>query len=465
MVNDATNVEIPYLYSRLIDHLGEGAAQMPVVREAIALFQQPNLALAMNALLSSPNLSYEALGAVSPNRYSAPTLARLSRPKSAAEFADGPVEYTDVSISESERGSCVANGIFLIHHEGRRVAMLIHTREEGFRDFVRIEVMAAERTIAELFLRDFVRNVRNAEAFRGKVLSVCESCDGINVDFHKLPHIDRRKLILSDDLLCRIERHTLTFNKHAEKLRRAGQHLKRGLLLYGPPGTGKTLTAMYLASQMPQRTVFIVTGASVGAIQSVCALANTLTPATVILEDVDLIGQERKQQSVGANAVLFELLNQMDGLAEDADILFLLTTNHPETLESALAARPGRIDQALEIPPPDASCRRRLLDLYAAGLQTEVDDWDRFVARTNGVSAAFMRELLRKAAVYAAEEETSELVVKDRHLEEAVDDLLLSMNATMQRVLGVSSHSYRDVAPEAGSIEDDSEDENDIIVC
>ena len=39
----------------------------------------------------------------------------------------------------------------------------------------------------------------------------------------------------------------------------------------------------------------------------------------------------------------FELLNEMDGLSEDVDVLFLLTTNRVEVLESALATRPGRV--------------------------------------------------------------------------------------------------------------------------
>ena len=87
-------------------------------------------------------------------------------------------------------------------------------------------------------------------------------------------------------------------------------------------------------------------------------MARVLEPATIILEDVDLIGTQRDRQMVDANALLFELLNQMDGLADDADILFLLTTNRPDVLEPALAARPGRIDQAIAVPPPDEDCRR-----------------------------------------------------------------------------------------------------------
>jgi cell division protease FtsH len=88
--------------------------------------------------------------------------------------------------------------------------------------------------------------------------------------------------------------------------------LKRGVLLHGPPGTGKTLSAMYLAAQMPGRTVLLMTGGSVRALEAACKLARMLTPATIILEDVDLIGTEREHQTVGANALLFELLNQMD---------------------------------------------------------------------------------------------------------------------------------------------------------
>jgi ATP-dependent 26S proteasome regulatory subunit len=83
----------------------------------------------------------------------------------------------------------------------------------------------------------------------------------------------------------------------------------------------------------------------------------------------------------------------MDGLAEDVDVLFVLTTNRPEILEPALAARPGRIDLAIEVPLPDADCRRRLLELYGRGLKLELTEPDKLIARTEGASGAFIREL------------------------------------------------------------------------
>ena len=71
----------------------------------------------------------------------------------------------------------------------------------------------------------------------------------------------------------------------------------------------------------------------------------------------------------GQHPLLFQLLNEMDGLAEDADVVFVLTTNRADLLEPALAARPGRVDQAVELGLPDATARRALLELYRGRLR------------------------------------------------------------------------------------------------
>ncbi|MFL5626038.1 MAG: AAA family ATPase [Ktedonobacteraceae bacterium] len=194
---------------------------------------------------------------------------------------------------------------------------------------------------------------------------------------------------------------------------------------------------MYIARQMPERTVILLTGRGVGLLERSCKMARLLQPATLILEDVDLIAEERTHQDTGCNVLLFELLNQMDGLADDADILFLLTTNRPDILEPALAARPGRIDQAIEIPLPDYACRQRLFDLYGEGLTLHLDHLPQLLEQTEGVSATFIRELLRKAALFAADER-AELIVEDRHIEEALRELLLEGGELTRRLLGAS---------------------------
>jgi ATP-dependent 26S proteasome regulatory subunit len=133
---------------------------------------------------------------------------------------------------------------------------------------------------------------------------------------------------------------------------------------------------MYLVGRMPGRTVILTTGRGMGMIQAVGHMARVLAPAMVVLEDVDLIAQERGQPFQQTGPLLFELLNEMDGLADDCDVIFVLTTNRPDMLEPALAARPGRIDLAVELPSPDADGRHRLsrrtLDRIAALSKTPV---------------------------------------------------------------------------------------------
>jgi ATP-dependent 26S proteasome regulatory subunit len=163
-------------------------------------------------------------------------------------------------------------------------------------------------------------------------------------------------------------------------------------------------------------------------------MARVLQPSLVILEDVDLIAEERTRDGA-CTALLFELLNQMDGLADDADVIFLLTTNRPEILEPALAARPGRIDQAIEIPLPDSTCRKRLIDLYARGLNLKLERLDHLIEKTDGASAAFVRELLRKAALFSTDEGGD--VVADRHVEEALHELVVDGGALTKSLLGV----------------------------
>jgi ATP-dependent 26S proteasome regulatory subunit len=268
--------------------------------------------------------------------------------------------------------------------------------------------------------------MRRLNVYRGHVISLSPGQMGMGpqtlVVFHSLSSPRREDVVLPPGLLERVERHTITFSEHSEELLAAGRSLKRGLLLYGAPGTGKTLTVMYLCGRMPERTVILTTGRGLGMVGLVSQMARQLAPSMVVLEDVDLIAEERGQPFTPTGPLLFELLNEMDGLRDDCDVIFVLTTNRPDILEPALAARPGRVDLAVELPLPDADGRRRLLQLYARGLDATSVDWEPFVERTDGVSPAYIKELLRKAALHGAEEGAAGTVT-DGRLEAAMTEL------------------------------------------
>ena len=216
---------------------------------------------------------------------------------------------------------------------------------------------------------------------------------------HKLPPVRREDVILPEATLKLLDRNVMSFVEGRAHLRRLGQSTRKGILLYGPPGTGKTHTIRYLASNLPGHTTLIITAAQVGGLGHYMSLARLLQPAMVVIEDVDLIARDRENMSGPCEESLLNmLLNEMDGLKEDADILFVLTTNRPEQLESALASRPGRIDQAIEVPLPDDISRGKLVRLYGKGLPIDTAVVSEAARRTEGVSAAFIKELMRRVA-------------------------------------------------------------------
>jgi hypothetical protein len=440
-VADHSPAHEPVLRQRLIGHFRADVAQFSIISDQFDMCERPNLQLALDSLLAAEGRSVELLGINAGGSYSyyGIGLAQLLMPAQpdGARVTQGPVEYSNVDLEGGRVLPCVESGLYLITDADLKLAVVM--RGPGDRPYSRslhVEVMAPERARSEAFLAELRRAMRGKNVYRGRVLSLEEDRhEELRVEFHSLPRIRRDQIILPSDLLDRIERQTVRFGELSDKLLAGGRHLKRGILLHGPPGTGKTLTAMYLASLMKNRTVILLTGRGLGLIEQSCAMARALQPAMVVLEDVDLVAEERTRQGQACNALLFELLNQMDGLADDADIIFLLTTNRPDILEPALASRPGRVDQAIEVPLPDADCRRGLFDLYGAGLKLDPEKLRKTIDRTEGASAAFIRELMRKAALFAADEGSAE--IQDSHVDEALDELVISGGPLTQTLLGM----------------------------
>ena len=133
--------------------------------------------------------------------------------------------------------------------------------------------------------------------------------------------------------------------------------------------------------------------------------------------------------------MLNRLLNEMDGLRERADVFFILTTNRPETLEPALASRPGRIDQTIEFPLPDLDLRRRLIALYARTLPVPQPLVDDLAIRTDGASPAFIKELLRRVAQHHLATEEPASVTRET-MEAALHEMLFSGGSLNARLLG-----------------------------
>jgi ATP-dependent Clp protease adapter protein ClpS len=377
------------------------------------------------------------------HRYQTLSVAALSVDGRNAH-AIAPAQYHDVDVGESEPVKCLNNGLWLCETDDLRYAVVLSShREYGYESGTRIEIaVPAGADGAEFVQRCFSElesAVDDARCYRGKVLSLDGDRDyrgrtrGVTV--HKLPAVQREDVILPETTLKLLDRNVLSFVGSRASLRKLGQSTRKGILLYGPPGTGKTHTIRYLASNLPGHTTLIITAAQIALLAHYMSLARLLQPAMVVIEDVDLIARNRDDMGPCEESMLNGLLNEMDGLKQDADILFVLTTNRPEQLESALASRPGRIDQAIEVPLPDDIGRNKLVQLYGRGLPLGDAVVAEAAQRTRGVSAAFIKELMRRIA-QASIARDGGTSVESHDISEALDDMLFAGGKLNVKLLG-----------------------------
>jgi ATP-dependent Clp protease adapter protein ClpS len=354
-------------------------------------------------------------------------------------------QFRDVDIGDNVPIRCLENGLWLSRDGDLRYAFVLSfNREYGCEACSHVEIAVPGGQEGADFVRRCFAGleaaISQARSYRGKVLSLEVGADyrgrsqGIMV--HRLPHVSRDEVILPEPTLKLLDRNVIRFIESRESLRRLGQSTRKGILLYGPPGTGKTHTIRYLAANLPGHTTLIITAEQMGLLPHYMALARLLQPAMVVIEDVDLIAGARENiNSPCEESLLNSLLNEMDGLKDNADILFVLTTNRPEQLEGALAGRPGRIDQAIEVPLPDDVGRDKLVRLYGGGLRLPDAIVAEAVTGTAGVSAAFIKELMRRVA-QASVMRGDRSAVSSADLAEALDDMLFTGGRLNVRLLG-----------------------------
>jgi ATP-dependent Clp protease adapter protein ClpS len=432
-----------YAYEALAWHFaGIPQDQLVTTSRVFPGHMRADVQSALDKLLSVSSSRF--FGIYEQHRYETMTFAALTRDGQYAHTI-APAQYQDVDIGETEPVKCLNNGLWLCRTNDLRYAVVLSFhREYGHEAGNCIEIAVPAGAAGAEFVQQCFSELENAintaRSYRGKILSLEGDTDyrgrSRGVTVHRLPPVERDDVILPEATLQLLDRNILRFVATREQLRRLGQSTRKGILLYGPPGTGKTHTIRYLASNLPGHTTLIITAEQVGLLGQYMSLARLLQPTMVVIEDVDLIARDRNDMGGPCEeALLNKLLNEMDGLKDDADILFILTSNRPEQLESALAGRPGRIDQAIEVPLPDELGRKKLVQLYGKGLLLTDAVVTEAVQRTKGVSAAFIKELMRRIA-QACIGRSGGKAVKAVDIGEALDDMLFAGGKLNVKLLG-----------------------------
>jgi hypothetical protein len=433
------------LFQRLARHFAPLRPQEAIVTSrTYPLRQQADLQQALDDLFGERRIPDNFVGVHQQYRHELLGFSKmLEQGRNSVEAA--PAQFEDVDIGAGETIRCLKNGLWLLREDAGPYAVVLAQQEDYGRGAdLTLEIMAAPgehgaalctRVFDALELR-----LSKGSCYRGRVLSLEQryqySGHAPRISVHELETVSRADVILPEATVAAVERNVLGFAQQREALREMGLSTQKGLLFHGAPGTGKTHCIRYLAARLPGHTTLLITAEGAGLLPEYMALARLLQPALVVIEDADLIARDRGERDSACDEVMLNrLLNEMDGLRERADVFFILTTNRPETLEPALASRPGRIDQTIEFPLPDLGLRKRLIVLYAKGLPVSTALVEEFAQRTDGASPAFIKELMRRMAQHHLEAAATGDVSRGT-AEAALHEMLFSGGALNTRLLG-----------------------------
>jgi len=198
----------------------------------------------------------------------------------------------------------------------------------------------------------------------------------------------------------------------------------RGILLEGPPGTGKTLLGRIIANYANATFIafsgsnFVELYSGMGAlrVRKLFDHARKNSPCIIFIDEIDAIGQHRKQSVIGneeREQTLNQLLYEMDGFHQNDNIMVIAATNRKDILDQALL-RPGRFDKIIHIPLPDKSSRRDIIKIFLRNRVVEKGiDWDSLLLQTEGFSGADIEQWLNDANIHSLRSSNETMITQD----------------------------------------------------
>lgn len=215
------------------------------------------------------------------------------------------------------------------------------------------------------------------------------------------------------------------FLKFPKKFESVGARIPKGVLLVGPPGTGKTMIARAVAGEADvpffsisgSEFVEMFVGVGASRVRDLFAKAKKNSPCIIFIDEIDAVGRRRGSGMGGGHdereQTLNQILTEMDGFEQGANVIVIAATNRVDVLDPALL-RPGRFDRRVTVGLPDRKEREAILKKHFEKKPAAKNvDLDALAAKTAGSSGADLANIANESAIVAARHNRKEITQDD----------------------------------------------------
>jgi ATP-dependent Zn protease len=266
-----------------------------------------------------------------------------------------------------------------------------------------------------------------------------------------------KKQLLDDNIFALL--------RYADAITERGVETNRGIMLAGPPGVGKSLTLDAIIHEGNCTVLFADFDMLHKAMDMIFRLARKYAPTILILEDIDALGITGQRGVTSGGAGLSTLLNNMDGINSNNGVITVATSNHPESLDWALIARPGRFDVRIDYEYPDHDLLMGIFELKLKPYPKKdgLDIYSIVKRMPHGFTGSHIQDIVNQAnyiSINQSNGDEDEGHISQEHLELAFERSLYNFN----KFLKERPHIQLKKREDAGQIISRSSDDFDDVL-
>lgn len=238
--------------------------------------------------------------------------------------------------------------------------------------------------------------------------------DSSRIGIEKSKYYTKPSEVTFDDIAGMIEvkrevMEAISLFRDREKYEKMGVTSKmNNILLSGAPGAGKTLMVKAMSNELgiplfqsSGEFAEKYVGVAAKNVKTLFEDARKYAPSIIFIDEAEQVGRKRTGESNNSEreSATAELLNQLDGFDTTDDVIVILATNLPDTLDDALLRR---MSKKIHVGNPDYETRKGILEINARNKPMDENcDLGKIARNLSGFNGGTIANIMNQAGMLA----------------------------------------------------------------